>query len=161
MPLIEKHHARIFSMHLKDRKRAGRDQSENMPWGEGDTPIREVLQVLKKNRWAIPVGIEFEYPVPPGSTWDAEIAKCVKYGKDALGRVEASAGPEGPALQTDAQTERSEQQPRRRGAVFAGGGAPRERAGVGPRPQPNNAVTEPPIAIRRRGPSPTSRVNSE
>jgi sugar phosphate isomerase/epimerase len=85
VPLIEKHHARIFSMHLKDRKRAGRDQSENMPWGEGDTPIKDVLQVLKKNRWAIPVGIEFEYPVPPGSTWDAEIAKCVKYGKDALG----------------------------------------------------------------------------
>ena len=43
-----------------------------------------MLQVLKKNRWAIPVGIEFEYPVPAGSTWDAEIAKCVKYGKDAL-----------------------------------------------------------------------------
>jgi len=85
VPLIEKHHARIFSMHLKDRKRAGHDQSENMPWGEGDTPIRDVLQLLKKNRWAIPVGIEFEYPVPPGSTWDAEIAKCVKYGKDALG----------------------------------------------------------------------------
>jgi hypothetical protein len=39
-----------------------------MPWGEGDTPIKEVLQVLKKNRWAIPVGIKFEYPVPPGST---------------------------------------------------------------------------------------------
>jgi sugar phosphate isomerase/epimerase len=85
VPLIEKHHARIFSMHLKDRKRAGRDKSENMPWGEGDTPIKDVLQVLKKNRWAIPVGIEFEYPVPPGSTWDAEIAKCVKYGREALG----------------------------------------------------------------------------
>ena len=85
VPLIEKHHARIFSMHLKDRKRAGRDQSENMPWGEGDTPIKDVLQVLKKNGWAIPVGIEFEYPSPPGSSWDAEIAKCVKYGREALG----------------------------------------------------------------------------
>jgi sugar phosphate isomerase/epimerase len=84
VPLIEKHHARIFSMHLKDRKRAGHDQAENMPWGQGDTPIRDVLQVLKKNRWAIPVGIEFEYPIPAGSTWDAEIAKCVQYGKDAL-----------------------------------------------------------------------------
>ena len=31
-----------------------------------------------------PVGIEFEYLVPPGSTWEAEIAKCVQYGKDAL-----------------------------------------------------------------------------
>ena len=85
VPLVEKHHARIFSMHLKDRKRAGHDQAENMPWGQGDTPIKDVLQVLKKNKWAIPVGIEFEYPVPPGSTWDAEIAKCVQYGKEALG----------------------------------------------------------------------------
>jgi sugar phosphate isomerase/epimerase len=85
LPLIEKHHARIFSMHLKDRKRAGRDQSENMPWGQGDTPIRDVLLLLRQNKWAIPVGIEFEYPIPAGSTWDAEIAKCVKYGKDALG----------------------------------------------------------------------------
>ena len=28
VPLIEKHHERIFSMHLKDRKRAGHDKSE-------------------------------------------------------------------------------------------------------------------------------------
>jgi hypothetical protein len=39
---------------------------------------------LKKNKWAIPSGIEFEYNVPEGSTWDAEIAKCVAYGKAAL-----------------------------------------------------------------------------
>ena len=84
VPLIEKHHARIFSMHLKDRKRLCHDSSENMPWGQGDTPIKEVLQTLKKNKWAIPVGIEFEYTVPAGSTWDAEIAKCVAYGKAAL-----------------------------------------------------------------------------
>jgi sugar phosphate isomerase/epimerase len=84
VPLIEKHHARIFSMHLKDRKKLCHDGSENMPWGQGDTPIKEVLQTLKKNKWAIPVGIEFEYTVPPDSTWDAEIAKCVAYGKAAL-----------------------------------------------------------------------------
>jgi sugar phosphate isomerase/epimerase len=84
VPLIEKHHARIFSMHLKDRKRLCHDGSENMPWGQGDTPIAEVLQCLKKNQWAIPVGIEFEYTVPAGSSWDAEIAKCVKYAREAL-----------------------------------------------------------------------------
>ena len=84
VPLIEKLHAHIFSMHLKDRKKVCHDSSENMPWGQGDTPIKEVLQGLKKNKWAIPVGIEFEYNVPAGSTWDAEIAKCVQYGKDAL-----------------------------------------------------------------------------
>jgi sugar phosphate isomerase/epimerase len=84
VPLIEKHHSHIFSMHLKDRKKVCHDGSENMPWGQGDTPIKDVLQCLKKNKWAIPVGIEFEYLVPAGSTWDAEIAKCVQYGKDAL-----------------------------------------------------------------------------
>jgi sugar phosphate isomerase/epimerase len=84
VPLIEKHRERIFSMHVKDRKRSGHDKSENMPWGQGDTPITDVLQVLKKNKWTIPVGIEFEYAVPEGSTWDAEIAKCVAYGKSAL-----------------------------------------------------------------------------
>jgi sugar phosphate isomerase/epimerase len=84
VPLIEKHHARIFSMHLKDRKKVCHDGSENMPWGQGDTPIKDVLQCLKKNKWAIPVGIEFEYNVPAGSTWDAEIAKCVQYGRAAL-----------------------------------------------------------------------------
>ena len=81
---VEKHHARIFSMHLKDRKRVCHDGSENMPWGQGDTPIRAVLQTLKKNHWAIPAGVEFEYNVPAGSTWDAEIAKCVQYARDAL-----------------------------------------------------------------------------
>jgi sugar phosphate isomerase/epimerase len=84
VPLIEKHHDRIYSMHLKDRKKLCHDGSENMPWGEGDTPIKDVLQTLKKNKWAIPVGIEFEYLVPAGSTWDAEIAKCVAYAKAAL-----------------------------------------------------------------------------
>jgi sugar phosphate isomerase/epimerase len=81
---IEKHHARIFSMHLKDRKRVCHDGSENMPWGQGDTPLRDVLQTLKQNHWVIPAAIEFEYNVPPGSTWDAEIAKCVQYARDAL-----------------------------------------------------------------------------
>lgn len=84
VPLIEKLHARIFSMHLKDRKKVCHDRSENMPWGQGDTPIADVLRCLKQHKWAIPVGIEFEYLVPDGSTWDAEIAKCVKYGRDAL-----------------------------------------------------------------------------
>jgi hypothetical protein len=39
---------------------------------------------LKKNHWAIPAGVEFEYNVLAGSTWDAEIAKFVQYARDAL-----------------------------------------------------------------------------
>ena len=47
---IREHHADITNLHLKDRKK---NQGDNMPWGTGDTPIREVLQLLKKEKWPI------------------------------------------------------------------------------------------------------------
>ena len=37
---IEKYHARITNLHLKDRKK---DDGPNTPWGEGDTPIKQVF----------------------------------------------------------------------------------------------------------------------
>ena len=81
IPLIARHHARITSMHLKDRKvNAG----PNMPWGEGDTPIAEVLQLMKKERYTWPAFIELEYPVPEGSTRVAEIGRCLEYCRKAL-----------------------------------------------------------------------------
>jgi sugar phosphate isomerase/epimerase len=81
IPLIQRHHARITSMHLKDRKvNAG----PNMPWGEGDTPIVEVLQLMRKERYTWPAFIELEYPVPEGSTRVAEITKCLEYCRKAL-----------------------------------------------------------------------------
>ena len=75
-------------MHLKDKTNGNRPTGGNVnqPWGQGDTPIKDVLQTLKKNKWAIPVGIEFDNTVPEGSTWDVEIAKRGgSTGKDALG----------------------------------------------------------------------------
>jgi sugar phosphate isomerase/epimerase len=75
---LKEHHARITNLHLKDRKR---DQGPNVPWGEGDTPIKEVLQLLKTERWDIPANIEFEYR---GDDAVAEVAKCYEYCKDAL-----------------------------------------------------------------------------
>jgi len=41
-------HDRITSMHLKDRKK---DNGPNMPWGQGDTPIKEVLQLMRKENF--------------------------------------------------------------------------------------------------------------
>ncbi len=78
---IEKYHDRITNLHLKDRKK---DQGPNMPWGQGDTEIRQVLRLLKREKYDFMGTIELEYPVPEGSDTMAELAKCVQYCKDAL-----------------------------------------------------------------------------
>jgi len=81
MPMIEKHRDRILSLHLKDRKK---NNGPNMPFGEGETPIIEVLQYMKKNKLTFNADIELEYKVPQDSTSVKEVTKCVQYCKQAL-----------------------------------------------------------------------------
>ena len=78
---IKAHHERVTHVHLKDRKA---NNGPNMPWGQGDTPIREILLMMKKEKYRFQATIEMEYPVPEGSTLLAEIGKCVQYCKDVL-----------------------------------------------------------------------------
>jgi hypothetical protein len=82
---IKRYHDRITHIHVKDRKAGsnGKD-GENVPFGQGDTPIKQCLQVIRDNHWPITATIEFEYPVPPGSDRMAEMAKCVEFCKKAL-----------------------------------------------------------------------------
>ena len=83
VPLVEKYHDRIASLHLKDRKGPGNGGS-NMPWGQGETPLKEVLQLMKRNKYRFPASIEYEYQTPEGSDVVTEIKKCVQYCKNAL-----------------------------------------------------------------------------
>ena len=76
---LREHHADITNLHLKDRKK---NQGDNLPWGEGETPIKEVLQLLKKERWPIRAYIEYEYR-GQGSSID-EVKKCLAYARAAL-----------------------------------------------------------------------------
>jgi sugar phosphate isomerase/epimerase len=80
---IRKNHARITSMHLKDRKFA-ENGGQNMPWGQGDTPIKEALQLLKTEKYKFPATIELEYAPPEGSDSEKEIVKCLAFAKAAL-----------------------------------------------------------------------------
>jgi len=75
---LQQHHDRIVTLHIKDRKR---DQGDNLPLGEGDTPIKPVLELLKQNKWKIPANIEYEYK---GEDTVAEVKKCFEYCKNAL-----------------------------------------------------------------------------
>ena len=81
IPFIRKHADRITHIHLKDRKL---NNGPNMPWGQGDTPIREVLQLMKREKYPFQATIEFEYTVPEGSTVMQEIAKCVAFCRKAV-----------------------------------------------------------------------------
>ncbi len=84
IPLIEKHHSRIFSMHTKDRKTPTNGKG-NVSWGTGDTPIVEILQLMKKNKYSFPATVELEYQIPQGSDAVKEVQKCLEYARKALG----------------------------------------------------------------------------
>ena len=77
---IREHHDRIVTLHIKDRKK---NDGPNMPFGEGDTPIVAVLQLLRDEKWRIPANIEYEYGKKDMDTIE-EVKKCFEYCKKAL-----------------------------------------------------------------------------
>ncbi len=83
--LIEKLHDRIYSIHLKDKTAKDAEPSNtNRPWGEGDTPLADILGLIKEKKWSIYADIELEYQIPEGSDAQKEIVKCVEYCKNIL-----------------------------------------------------------------------------
>lgn len=80
IPVIEKYHDRIVSLHMKDRTADG----GNLPWGRGQTPLKEILQLMRKEKWTFPADIELEYRIPEGSNAVAEVRKCVEFCRIAL-----------------------------------------------------------------------------
>jgi len=75
---ITEHHEKIVTLHLKDRKK---NQGQNQPFGQGDTPVKEVLQLLKTKKYRIPANIEYEYD---GQDAVAEVKKCYEFCRQAL-----------------------------------------------------------------------------
>jgi sugar phosphate isomerase/epimerase len=78
---ITKHHDRITNLHIKDRKK---DHGAGVfPWGTGDTPIKPVLQLLKKNKYPFPANMELE-GMPRDQDVVALAKVCFAYMKSAL-----------------------------------------------------------------------------
>ena len=83
LQFLQRFHDRIASFHMKDRTTPEHGE-KNLPWGTGDTPLKDILQTVKKNRWTMPATIELEYQVPEGSDAVKEVARCLQYCREAL-----------------------------------------------------------------------------
>jgi len=83
LPFIRQHHARIDSMHLKDRQNLSHGQRD-LPWGHGDTPLSAALRLMRDHHYVFPAAIELEYDIPAGSDAVKEIGKCLDYCRKAL-----------------------------------------------------------------------------
>ena len=81
VPFITKYHDRVTHVHIKDRKV---HKGGNTPFGEGDTPIKDVLRLIRDNKWNIQATIEFEYKVPADSDKMKELARAIQFCRDAL-----------------------------------------------------------------------------
>jgi sugar phosphate isomerase/epimerase len=80
IPVIEKYHDRMVSLHLKDRTAKG----GNVPWGEGETPLKDILRLMRAEKWTFPADIELEYGIPKGSDAIKEVTRCVRFCREAL-----------------------------------------------------------------------------
>jgi len=80
-PFITKYHDRVTHVHVKDRKF---NNGPAVPFGQGDTPLVDVLHLIRDNKWPIQATIEFEYKVPADSDRMTELARCIKYCREAL-----------------------------------------------------------------------------
>jgi len=86
LTFIPEIHDRITNLHLKDSNKPDKCgvAAPTQPWGQGQTPIKEVLQLMRKNKYKFPANIELEYRIPEGSNSVAEVAKCYEFARKCL-----------------------------------------------------------------------------
>lgn len=74
---LQENYDYIVTIHVKDKDK----KDVNMPFGQGATPIKAVMQMLKAKKYKIPAMIEYEYK---GQDTVAEVRKCFDFMKNCL-----------------------------------------------------------------------------
>jgi sugar phosphate isomerase/epimerase len=78
LKFVQDHRDRIESIYLKDRRK----DRATVPWGQGDTPIRQTLQWIRDGKHPILALVDCDYPTE--SNRPADVKKCFAYAKAAL-----------------------------------------------------------------------------
>jgi len=82
---MRKYHDRIYSIHIKDKTGPNTDPpNTELVWGQGETPLKEILLLIKNEGWPIYVDIELEYEIRPWSNQVKETKTCVQYARNIL-----------------------------------------------------------------------------
>ena len=55
-----------------------------LPFGQGDGQIKDILLLMKKNKWTFPASIELESAIPAGSDAVQEVKKSVEFCRAVL-----------------------------------------------------------------------------
>jgi sugar phosphate isomerase/epimerase len=75
---LREHRRQVSTIHLTDGRRDG----SPVAWGRGDTPIREVLQLLNRQQWPIRTYVNCSY-AGDGNVVE-EVKRCIAYARQAL-----------------------------------------------------------------------------
>jgi len=82
---MKKYHDRIFSIHIKDKTGPNTNPPNmNQVYGQGETPVKEILLLIKNEKWPIYVDIELEHEIKPWSNQVKETKTCVQYLRNIL-----------------------------------------------------------------------------
>lgn len=89
LEFVKRHHDRIFSYHLKDRKEKD-EKTPACPYGEGDVPFEKLFALIRREGWIVPGDLELEYKYDRKTTDAAkEVAKGAAYLRRIFKKVEA------------------------------------------------------------------------
>ena len=80
LKFIQDTHARVFSLNLKDKTKAG----VSVPWGQGDSRIKEILQLVRDKKYPIRCYIDCDYPTPEGGSRLDDVKRCLDFARAAL-----------------------------------------------------------------------------
>lgn len=84
--LLDAYGDRIKSIHLKDKTGPNNATApnQNQVWGQGETPLEELLLKIRDEKLPLWCDIELEYPIAPWSNAVAEVLTCINFCRQIL-----------------------------------------------------------------------------
>jgi hypothetical protein len=80
LQFVKDSHEHFCGLNLKDRTK----DKTSMPWGQGDSHIKEVLLLIRDNHYPIHTYVDCDYKTAPDSTRIADVKRCLAYAKTVL-----------------------------------------------------------------------------